>query len=87
MSSVGIRPEKLFVKSDPTPSNGGILLPVTMEEVTFLGQLLRFHVTFEGKMMIVDDFGGINRALRYQKLETAYIEDQPQGLSSHTRTR
>ncbi len=74
---VGIRPEKLFVKSDPTPSNAGILLPVTMEEVTFLGQLLRFHVTFEGKMMIVDDFGGINRALRYQKLETAYIEINP----------
>ena len=74
---VGIRPEKLFVRREPTPSNGGMMVPVKVEEVTFLGQLLRFHVIFNDIMMIVDDFGGINRALRYQKIDNAYIEIDP----------
>ena len=28
-------------------------------------------------MMIVDDFGGVNRALRYQKADKIYMEINP----------
>jgi spermidine/putrescine ABC transporter ATP-binding subunit len=74
---VGIRPEKIFVKRDPSPSNGKILLEGNVLEVTFLGQLLRFHIEYEGHMMAVDDFGGVNRALRYQNAENVYMEIDP----------
>jgi len=74
---VGIRPEKLFVKREPIPTNGGVMLEGHMEEITFLGQLLRFHITFGESMMIVDDFGGVNRALRYQKADKVYMEINP----------
>ncbi|MFK5952697.1 MAG: ABC transporter ATP-binding protein, partial [Desulfobacterium sp.] len=74
---VGIRPEKLFVKREPMPTNGGVMLEGNVEEITFLGQLLRFHITFGENMMIVDDFGGVNRALRYQKADKVYMEINP----------
>lgn len=74
---IGIRPEKIFVKRDPAPTNGGIVLEGNLDEVTFLGQLLRFHVHFENEMIIVDDFGGVNRALRYQTAEKIYMEINP----------
>ncbi|MBT4091708.1 MAG: ABC transporter ATP-binding protein [Deltaproteobacteria bacterium] len=75
--TIGIRPEKIFVKREPSVSDGCILLEGKLEEITFLGQLLRFHVTFEGNMIIVDDFGGVNRALRYQESENVYMEINP----------
>jgi ABC-type Fe3+/spermidine/putrescine transport system ATPase subunit len=75
--TIGIRPEKIFIKRDPTPSDGCVILEGKLEEITFLGQLLRFHVAFKGNRIIVDDFGGVNRALRYQKTETVYMEINP----------
>ena len=75
--TIGIRPEKIFIKREPTPSDGCVILEGKLEEITFLGQLLRFHVAFEGNRIIVDDFGGVNRALRYQKTENVYMEINP----------
>jgi len=75
--TIGIRPEKIFVKREPSASDDCILLEGKLEEITFLGQLLRSHITFEGNMIIVDDFGGVNRALRYQEAETVYMEINP----------
>lgn len=74
---IGIRPEKIFVKREPSPSKECILLEGKLEEITFLGQLLRFHVAFNGKLMIVDDFGGVNRAHRYQEVKKVYMEIHP----------
>ncbi len=74
---LGIRPEKIVIKREPSVLNGSILLAGKMVEVTFLGQLLRFHVEFEGNMVIVDDFGGVDRVLRYQKAENVYMEIDP----------
>lgn len=78
---IGIRPEKIFVKRKKTATNGGILLEGRFEEITFLGQLLRFHVTFEGQLLIVDDFGGVNRAQRYKEAETVYMEIHPKDIT------
>ena len=74
---LGIRPEKIVIKREPSTSDGSILLEGNMVEVTFLGQLLRFHVEFNGNMVIIDDFGGVDRALRYQKAGKVYMEINP----------
>lgn len=74
---LGIRPEKIVIQRERPAPNGSILLEGNMVEVTFLGQLLRFHVDVAGHMVIVDDFGGVNRALRYQKAGKVYLEIDP----------
>ena len=86
---VAIRPEKIFVTREPKASEGNILLKGHLDEVTFLGQLLRFHVRFGDNQVIVDDFGGVNRAQRYQKTDTVYMEINPKDfllMSGHGQT-
>jgi spermidine/putrescine ABC transporter ATP-binding subunit len=74
---VGIRPEKIFIKKQPSASNGNALLEGKVVEVTFMGQLLRFHVDFAGTMMMVDEFGGVDGVLSYQKAGKVYLEIDP----------
>ena len=77
---VGIRPEKIFVKREAVCSQECILLEGKLEGITFLGQLLRFHVMFGDKLLIVDDFGGVNRVQRYQGAEKIYMEIHPKDV-------
>jgi ABC-type Fe3+/spermidine/putrescine transport system ATPase subunit len=72
-----IRPEKIFVTRKSVAADGNIVLKGHLEEVTFLGQLLRFHVRFGDSLIIVDDFGGVDRALRYQDAQTIYMAINP----------
>ena len=87
---VAVRPEKIFVSREPEVSEeGNILLEGHLEGITFLGQLLRFHILFGDHSIIVDDFGGVNRAQRYQEADTVFMEINPKDfllMSGHGKT-
>ena len=75
---MAVRPENIFIKREKKKADDKLLLEGRLLDVTFLGQLLRFHVEFAGHTLIVDDFGGVNRAMRYSQADIVYMEIAPE---------
>jgi spermidine/putrescine ABC transporter ATP-binding subunit len=75
--NLAVRPEKIVIKRRREAAAGKVMLEGRLLDVTFLGQLLRFHVAVAGETLMVDDFGGVQRVLRYQQAETVFLEIDP----------
>ena len=74
---IGLRPEKIYIRRDMSVTEVCTLLECRLEEIAFLGQLLRFQLDFEDTMVIIDEFGGMDRVQRFRATDKIYMEINP----------
>jgi putative spermidine/putrescine transport system ATP-binding protein/spermidine/putrescine transport system ATP-binding protein len=74
---LAIRPEKIFVRREEDLDANKLLMEAKLIDVVFMGQLLRFQVEYAGNILMVDDFGGVNRVMRYKGAEKVFMQVDP----------